>query len=233
MYMNEVNNLKREEMKGMFAIKVYSEGGDNLGVLIQAENIATVGASGLDYFSLLESWRRSHCGAARTPRAFVLYDRKSKNADRIINACVSYQWRFLCCGDFRSLRPMTLKDIAKSVGTDFSAVSRATSNVHIYTEYGTYSLDSYVADLEHPSLFDEGAIRFGREVSRLEVLSEIRDLFDAEDCTDPMTDQEVADILTREGYEISRRTVAKYRDEFLCIPKRSKRRVLRHLPLCA
>ena len=142
---------------------------------------------------------------------------------RILKACASYQVHFLRTGDFRRARPMTLEDIETSTSIDMSQVSRATGNVAYVTRAGRFTLNAADPSLETPSLFDEASPRTdGRECSRKEVLSVLRDIIGEEDRCAPLTDQELSSLLLGLGYIVARRTVSKYRD-LLGIPKSCRR----------
>ena len=118
---------------------------------------------------------------------------------------------------------MTLEDIETSTSIDMSQVSRATGNVAYVTRAGRFTLNAADPSLETPSLFDEASPRTdGRECSRKEVLSVLRDIIGEEDRCAPLTDQELSSMLLGLGYIVARRTVSKYRD-LLGIPKSCRR----------
>lgn len=91
-----------------------------------------------------------------------------------IKTRVTYQWAFIKSGDVHDCRMMGLMDIENATHIDITTISRSTRNVLIFTSNGSYSLNSTGMDIEHPTLFDDGATRNGKSVSRLEVVSEIR-----------------------------------------------------------
>ena len=144
---------------------------------------------------------------------------------RILRACISYQVDFVRTADPTRCRRMVLGDIEAFTRIDSSVVSRATRDVLVLSPNGAFTMKAADADLERPSLFDEGSTTTdGRECSRKAVLSAIRDIIGAEAPADPVTDEEMAGLLTDMGYAVARRTVSKYR-ELLGIPKRADRRV--------
>lgn len=144
---------------------------------------------------------------------------------RILRACISYQVDFVRSADPTRCRRMVLGDIEAFTRIDSSVISRATRDVLVLSPAVTFTMKAADADLERPSLFDEGSTTTdGRECSRKAVLSAIRDIIGAEAPTDPVTDEEMAGLLTDMGYAVARRTVSKYR-ELLGIPKRADRRV--------
>ena len=119
---------------------------------------------------------------------------------------------------------MTLKDVSDELKIDITTVSRCTKDVRIFSPCGkTFTLDNNTCSLEEPSLFDDG-IGNEEKVSRLEVLDVIQRLVENEDKKNPLSDDELCDKLVKMGYEISRRTVAKYRNDFLGLDSSNQRK---------
>ena len=128
---------------------------------------------------------------------------------RTMEAIMLRQKAFFLTGDPAALKPMVLRDIAADLGYDVSVISRATRNKYVSTEWGTFPLKFFFSEgLQHKS---------GEEVSSREILSAIEELVDGEDKRNPLSDERLREILTGRGYEIARRTVAKYREK-LSIP---------------
>lgn len=122
-----------------------------------------------------------------------------------MHAIMDHQREFFLTGDEAQLRPMILKDIADAIGMDISTVSRVASSKYVQTEFGTYSLKYFFSE----SLTTEA----GEEVSTREVKKILTDLISAEDKREPLSDQRLMEILIEKGYNIARRTVAKYREQ--------------------
>lgn len=140
---------------------------------------------------------------------------------RTIRAIAQMQGDFFSTGDTRRLRPMILKDIAERVGLDVSTISRVTSSRYVQTDFGIISLKE---------LFTEGLLRSdGAVISNREVQDMLRTLVDQEDKSNPLTDQQLADLLAAEGSPIARRTVTKYR-ELLGIQPAQQRRTWADTP---
>ncbi|HEX3030933.1 MAG TPA: RNA polymerase factor sigma-54 [Bacillota bacterium] len=133
---------------------------------------------------------------------------------KVANCLVDLQKDFLDRG-IRHLKPLTLKQVAEIVGVHESTVSRATSNKYIQTPQGVFEMKYFFSS----GVDDES----GTMVSSQSIKREIRDIVEAEDAKKPLSDQRIADMLNAKGLSISRRTVAKYRDE-LGIQSASKRR---------
>ncbi|MCU0394819.1 MAG: RNA polymerase factor sigma-54 [Chitinophagaceae bacterium] len=120
-------------------------------------------------------------------------------------AIMMHQKEFFLSGDETSLRPMILKDIAEKTGLDISTVSRVANSKFVQTEYGTYRLKFFFSE----SLSTES----GEEVSTREVKKILSDLVEGEEKRKPLSDDQLTDMLKEKGYNIARRTVAKYREQ--------------------
>jgi RNA polymerase sigma-54 factor len=134
-----------------------------------------------------------------------------------MHAIMDHQRDFFLTGDEAQLKPMILKDIADTIGMDISTVSRVGSSKYVQTEFGTYLLKYFFSE----SLTNEA----GEEVSTREVKKILSDMIGAEDKRDPLSDQKLMETLKEKGYNIARRTVAKYREQ-LNIPVARLRREL-------
>jgi len=122
-----------------------------------------------------------------------------------MNAILKFQYRFFEEGDETFLRPMILKDIAEITGLDISTISRVANSKYVQTQYGTFALKFF---------FSEGIqTDDGEEVSSREVKKILKDAIESEDKSKPLPDERLMDILKEKGYNIARRTVAKYREQ--------------------
>jgi len=122
-----------------------------------------------------------------------------------MQAIVNYQKEFFLSGDETKLKPMILKDIADIVHMDISTISRVANSKHIQTPYGTYLLKYFFSE----SLSTDD----GEEVSSREVKQILKDAIEAEQKRKPLTDEKLMKLLNEKGYNIARRTVAKYREQ--------------------
>lgn len=122
-----------------------------------------------------------------------------------MTAIMNYQKEYFLTGDETKLRPMILKDIAEIVDLDISTVSRVANSKYVQTPYGTFSLKYFFSE----SLSTDS----GEEVSTKEVKKILSDAIDAENKRKPLTDEKLAALLKSKGYNIARRTVAKYREQ--------------------
>jgi RNA polymerase sigma-54 factor len=118
---------------------------------------------------------------------------------------VELQREFFLNGDESDLRPMILKDIADEIGMDISTISRVASSKYVETDFGIFLLKDF---------FTEGITTdSGEEVSNREVKKILKDAMEAENKKKPLTDEALKVILQEKGYQIARRTVAKYREQ--------------------
>jgi RNA polymerase sigma-54 factor len=122
-----------------------------------------------------------------------------------MEAIVAYQYEYFSTGDETKLKPMILKDIADRVGLDISTVSRVSNSKYVQTSYGTFPLKYFFSE----SLTNDE----GEEVSTREVKKILSDLIEGENKKKPLTDDYLAKELKVKGYNIARRTVAKYREQ--------------------
>ncbi|NDK56461.1 RNA polymerase factor sigma-54 [Pontibacter fetidus] len=124
---------------------------------------------------------------------------------RTMESIIKYQHNFFLEGDESELRPMILKDIAEDIGMDISTVSRVANSKAVQTEFGIYPLKYF---------FSEGiATDSGEDASSREVKHILKEIIDGESKRKPLSDEKIEQILNEKGYNIARRTVAKYREQ--------------------
>ena len=124
---------------------------------------------------------------------------------KTMEAIMNYQKDFFLTGDVIKLKPMGAKDIASEIEMDISTVSRVVRLKHVLTPYGVFPLKFFFS--ESMSKDD------GEEVSSHEIKEIIANTVQGEDKNSPYTDLEICDILNEKGYNIARRTIAKYREQ--------------------
>lgn len=122
-----------------------------------------------------------------------------------MTAIMNHQHEFFLTGDETTLRPMILKDIAEKTALDISTVSRVANSKFVQTEFGTYRLKFFFSE----SLSTDS----GEEVSTREVKKILSNLIEGEDKKRPLSDERLTELLQEKGYNIARRTVAKYREQ--------------------
>src|SRR6202158_1709314 len=141
-------------------------------------------------------------------------DQRQRTIYKVAASIIRQQRDFLDKG-IDHLRPMVLRDVAEDIGMHESTVSRVGSNKYIHTQRGLLPMKFF---------FHSGIDReYGDNISSLTVKRKIEQMIQAEDPKRPLSDSELMRILNREGIQIARRTVAKYRDE-LSIPSSTDRK---------
>jgi RNA polymerase sigma-54 factor len=182
-----------------------------------------------EYIEMLREYSRQKDKAGKEATNFI--KSKIENAQWFIEALqqrhqtlmvtmfaiMEYQEEYFITGDESKLKPMILKDIATKVQLDISTVSRVANSKYVQTPYGTFLLKTFFSE----SLSTEG----GEEVSTREVKNILKECVDKEDKKKPLTDDALCEILKEKGYNIARRTVAKYREQ-LDIPVARMRKML-------
>ncbi len=142
-------------------------------------------------------------------------EQRQQTIERITRELLVFQREFFLEGPAK-LRPLTMSQVAASVGVHETTVSRAIANKFIQTEYGLF---------EFKYFFTPGyRVESGEEVSNTTVKEEIRKIIEGEPPTNPYSDQDIVEILAQEGITIARRTVAKYREELGILPTHMRRR---------
>lgn len=135
-----------------------------------------------------------------------------------MDTIMHYQHPYFLTGDETKLRPMILKDIADIVELDISTISRVANSKYVQTNYGIFPLKYFFSE----SLSTDS----GEEVSTREVKKILSEAIEAEEKRNPLTDEKLMDLLNERGYNIARRTVAKYREQ-LNIPVARMRKELK------
>lgn len=122
-----------------------------------------------------------------------------------MQAILVFQEAYFLTGDETKLKPMILKDIAEMVNMDISTISRVANSKYVQTPYGTFLLKTFFSE----SL----TTNTGEDVSTREVKKILQDAIESEDKRKPLTDDKLTTLLKEKGYNIARRTVAKYREQ--------------------
>jgi RNA polymerase sigma-54 factor len=120
-------------------------------------------------------------------------------------AILKLQQDFFLSGEERDIKPMILKDVSELSGYDISTISRVSNSKYVQTNYGIYPLKYFFSE----SLQNEA----GEEVSTREVKAILKTCIESEDKSKPLTDDALVHELKRKGYEVARRTIAKYREQ--------------------
>jgi len=124
---------------------------------------------------------------------------------KTMGTILRYQYDYFLTGDEIKLKPMILKDIAELTHLDISTISRVSNSKYVQTEFGTFKLKDFFSE----SLTTDS----GEEVSTREVKKILSNHITSEDKRKPLSDQKLTEALKEMGYNIARRTVAKYREQ--------------------
>ncbi len=143
-------------------------------------------------------------------------EQRQKTIHKVATSIIQFQRDFLDHG-IEYLRPLVLRDVANDIGMHESTVSRVVTNKYMHTPQGVFEMKYF---------FHSGiASSYGEAVSSVTIKQRIRKIIEQEDPRKPLSDSKIVSILQREGLELARRTIAKYREE-LKIPTSNQRKVL-------
>ncbi len=171
------------------------------------------------YREMMQAYDRSDKKDKRQKEALVFIKQKLDSAKWFIDAIkqrqhtllqtmqaiIDFQEQFFLTGDETTLRPMILKDIAEITMLDVSTVSRVANSKYVQTEFGTYKLKYFFSEALKT---DDG-----EEVSTREVKNILNGIIENENKRKPYSDEKLTNMLQEKGYNIARRTVAKYREQ--------------------
>lgn len=140
-------------------------------------------------------------------RDFIrILNQRQQTMMNVISAILKIQEEYFRTGDIYTLKPMMIKNISDLTGYDASVISRATNNKYVATSWGIFPLRHFFSDTI-------GEDKEGHEsVTNRKIEAAIKKLVETEDKNHPLSDRKIADVLNKEGFKLSRRTVAKYRD---------------------
>ncbi len=172
------------------------------------------------YSDMFENYAANKANASRDEKDAVTFVKQKLDSARwfidairqrqntmllTMNAILAYQKEYFYEGDETMMRPMILKDIAEMTDLDISTISRVVNSKYIQTHFGIYPLKYF---------FSEGMqTDSGEEVSTREIKKILQNCIGVEDKRKPLTDDRLSAILNEKGYQIARRTVAKYREQ--------------------
>lgn len=131
-----------------------------------------------------------------------------------MKAIIKLQHPFFLEGDETRLKPMKLEDVAELTGLDISTTSRVCGSKYVQTDFGTYPLRWF---------FTSATMQDGEEVSIKKILDTLKSVIEGENKKHPLSDEKLAQMLRERGFDVARRTIAKYRDQ-LGIPESRLRR---------
>ena len=149
----------------------------------------------------------------------ILRQRQQTMLD-VVTAIVRIQREYFLTEDVYRLKPMLIKDITAMTGLDPSVISRATNNKYVATSWGVFPLRFFFSDTigDDTDESGDGAVLTNRKME-----AEIEAIVEAEDKKHPLSDEKIRLEMEKRGYDVSRRTVAKYRDRLGVPPARLRR----------
>lgn len=205
-----VPDIYIENIGGELKVKLNDDGVPRLKISKLYQNLIKKGAAGDDEASeYVQDKLRSALWLIKS------IENRQKTIEKVAIAILKYQPEFFKKGATH-LKPMILKDIANEIGVHESTVSRVTNNKFVHTPLGTFELKYF---------FNAGigGKNGGIDIAGESLKLKIKELIDNEDRKRPLSDQKIADILSKSDIKVARRTVAKYR-ESLNILSSSKRK---------
>jgi len=198
---------------------ILEESENELQLYLNSNNVPELRVS-KTYSEMFESYNANRASASRDEKDAITFVKQKLDSAKwfidairqrqntmllTMNAILDYQNAYFYEGDETRMRPMILKDIADRTNLDISTISRVVNSKYIQTHFGIYPLKFF---------FSEGMqTESGEEVSTREIKKILLDCIDHEDKRKPLTDDRLAVILNEKGYQIARRTVAKYREQ--------------------
>lgn len=190
----------------------------NLELTLNSKNAPELNISE-NYREMLESYQKNKKKSKREKEAVLFIKQKIDAAKWFIDAIkqrqhtllitmdaiLQFQKDFFKSGDETTLRPMILKDVASVTQMDISTVSRVANSKYVQTEYGTYPLKFFFSE--------STTTESGEEISTREVKMALSEIVEHESKSKPHSDEALTQLLIEKGYQVARRTVAKYREQ--------------------
>jgi len=196
-----------------------SNQGNNLELMLNSRNTPEL-ILNRDYLEMMREYGGNKKNASKSEKAALTFIKQKIDSARgfieaikqrqetlytTMRAIMDYQREYFLSGDDTRLRPMILKDIAQKVGLDISTISRVANSKYVQTPFGTFLLKSFFSESMQNTK--------GEEISTREIKKILSNIILAEDKSDPLPDDAMMDILKTRGYNIARRTIAKYRKQ--------------------
>lgn len=190
------------------------------------EWVVTLNEDGMPDLRISRYYQKVLKGASKADREYLLdklrgaefliksINKRRRTIRKVMESILKFQRDFFDHGVER-LRPLVLQDVADDVGVHMSTVSRVTTNKYVHTPHGIFEL----------KFFFSAAVKqqAGGDMAAEAIKSRIKTLVGEEDEKNPISDQQIADLLKKEGITVARRTVAKYREGMGILPS-SKRK---------
>lgn len=192
------------------------------------EWVVTLNEEGMPDLKISPYYQKILRGASKKDREYLLeklrgaefliksINKRRRTIRRVMESILKFQREFFENG-VGNLRPLVLQDVADDVGVHMSTVSRVTTNKYVHTPHGIFEL----------KYFFSAAVRqqSGEDMAAEAVRSKIKALVATEDHRKPWSDQQIADLLKKEGVSVARRTVAKYREAMGILPSSQRKQM--------
>jgi RNA polymerase sigma-54 factor len=185
-----------------------------------------------EYAQQLDAYQKMSEKLSRSQRDAFIYTRQKVESARMfiaaikqrqntlistMKAIIAFQRDFMLTQDDDLLHPLRLQDVAERTDLDISTISRVVNSKYVRLDGTLYPLKYFFLRSKTNA---EGDL-----IMRTKVFPLIRDIIDEEDKLNPLSDERIAELLQQKGQKISRRTVAKYRDEMDIPPAKFGRRI--------
>lgn len=199
-----------EKLDDAYVIYFADDGSPRLRISPTYQNMLTQGKTTKEEREFIKDKVRSAVDLLRN------IEHRQQTIYRVVECIVHRQREFLDKG-VQHIRPMMLKDVAEDIGMHLSTISRVVNRKYAHTPQGVIELRRF---------FTEGMTNEdGEEVSTQVIKNKIKKLIEDEDSRSPVTDDQIVQILSQEGIKLSRRTVAKYRDQMQIPGSRERKAV--------
>ncbi len=203
--------IEKLDEDGDYVIYFADDGSPRLRISQQYQQMLSQGDTTKETHDFIKEKMRSAVDLLRN------IEHRRQTIYRVVESIVNRQSEFLDNG-VQYIKPMMLKDIAEDIGMHLSTVSRVVNRKYAHTPQGVIELRRF---------FTEGMLNEeGEEVSTRIIKLKIKKLIEEEDSHNPITDDQVVKILVKDGIKLSRRTVAKYRDQMNIPGSRERRAVV-------
>jgi RNA polymerase sigma-54 factor len=210
-YIEKLDELDETDELGGYVIYFADDGSPRLRISRDYQKMIDSGKATKEERDFIRDKMRSAVDLLRN------IEHRRQTIYKVVESIVKRQREFLDKG-VQYIRPMMLKDIAEDIGMHLSTVSRVVNRKYAHTPQGVIELRRF---------FTEGMMNEeGEEVSTRIIKLKIKKLIEEEDAHNPITDDQVVKILLKDGMKLSRRTVAKYRDQMQIPGSRERRAVV-------
>ena len=212
-FTGNVYETQRETIIPDFTIE---ERDDELFVVLNTGDIPELHVS-RDYSAMLDEYSKMpKTKEAKEATAFIkqklnaaqwfidAIKQRNETLMKTMTAILKAQYDFFLDGEETSLKPMRMQYIADMTGYDISTISRVSNSKYVQTRFGIYPLKYFFSDAMTNTE--------GDEISTREIKKTLQELIEKEDKQNPLTDEQLVSLMKEHGYNIARRTIAKYRD---------------------